>query len=124
MRSPLPDDLATIVTWPRLKRYCYFFEEAVETNQIWTLYRGSWAIEQSNGYQTFPLWPNGAFATICAIKQWQYFKPIQFTIEIVLNEVIPMLDNSLWFPSIFQTPSDRGTIINTQLLKDELLGLM
>ncbi|MDE1465966.1 hypothetical protein [Spartinivicinus poritis] len=49
---------------------------------------------------------------------------MQFTVEIVLNEVIPMLDNSLWFPSIFQTPSDRGTVINTQLLKDELLGLM
>ncbi|MCX4027174.1 DUF2750 domain-containing protein [Endozoicomonas sp. SM1973] len=124
MQSPLSDDLATIITWPRLKRYCYFFEEAVSTNQVWALFRENWAIEQSNGYHIFPLWPNEAFTTICAVKQWQNFNPIQFNIKTVLGELIPILDNNLWFPSIFQTPFDRGTIINTQLLKDDLLDLM
>ncbi|WP_163836649.1 DUF2750 domain-containing protein [Spartinivicinus ruber] len=124
MRSPLPDELATITTWPRLKRYRYFFEEAIRTNHIWTLYKNRWARTETNGYHTFPLWPSEAFATICAIEEWHQYKPIQFTVEIVLTEVIPMLDNSLLFPSIFQTPTDSGSVINTQLLKDELLQLM
>lgn len=121
MLSPLPDELVSVATSPRLRRYLYFINEVATTKKVWTLYKDRWAIAETYDYQLFPLWPDKPFAEICAIKQWKHYRPMLFTLDIFLSEVMQMLDNSLLFPSIFDTPYDSGTVINTQLLKDDLL---
>ncbi|WP_163832490.1 DUF2750 domain-containing protein [Spartinivicinus ruber] len=123
MRSPLTDELNKITTLSRLRRYQYFMKEVAINKEVWTLYKGHWAINYASGYQLFPLWPNESFALACAIQNWQQFKPIKFSLDILLTDVIEMLDKHLLFPCIFDTPFEQGSVINTQLLKDDLLNV-
>lgn len=103
-------ELATVLAMPGPERYEYFVKQVAGGGKVWGLYRDGWALAGAGQQQVLPLWPNEQFAEMCAAGPWEGHLPASFSVQELLDVVLPKLAESALVPGIFYTPTDQGVI--------------
>jgi hypothetical protein len=109
------------VRLPALQRYEYFVATVARSRQVWGLYRNGWALAtKDDGTLVFALWPERAFAQLCAEFEWEGYAPQAFGLDELLDDLLPQLQQDGILPGIFRTPGSKGIMPTPGLLKVDL----
>lgn len=112
--------IEAVINLPGPKRYQHFVKVVADWKEVWGLYQDGWALASSeDGKQIFPLWPAREYAQLCANKEWAGYEPKSFSLEDLMDELLPNLEEDDVLPGIFYTPFDFGVTPSVdQLLTD------
>ena len=104
------------------ERHDYFIQQVIETGEIWALCGEGWATFQDDaqGFQLFPIWSNKASAAMNIEGEWQAFEPRSFTIQQLIDELAPTLEQANIYFSLFKMPTDSGLIVSSRLVVKRL----
>jgi hypothetical protein len=113
--------LQETVMLPGPQRYEYFIRRVVDTGTVWSLYRQGWALaKKEDGTLVFPLWPDREFATICADYEWTGYAPQSFSLDELVRELLPQLEQDGIAIGVFYTPGARDVMPSAGLLLRDL----
>jgi len=112
--------LAAVVTLAGPERYEYFIRRTAEAREVWGLYQDGWALAKTDdGTLVFPMWPANEYATLCAEFEWDGYDAQAFSLEELIEELLPQLEEDSVLPGVFYTPGDKGiTPTVAQLIGD------
>jgi hypothetical protein len=103
------------------QRYEYFIRRVAQTGTVWGLYRNGWALaKKEDGSLVFPLWPDREFATICADYEWTGYQPQSFSLDELVDELLPQLEQDGIATGVFYTPGARDVMPSAGLLLRDL----
>lgn len=103
------------------QRYEYFIRRVAQTGTVWSLYRNGWALaKKEDGSLVFPLWPDREFATICADYEWTGYEPQSFSLDELVDELLPQLEQDGIATGVFYTPGARDVMPSAGLLQRDL----
>ncbi|MGO4478756.1 DUF2750 domain-containing protein [Massilia sp. 2TAF26] len=103
------------------QRYEYFIRRVAQTGTVWSLYRNGWALaKKEDGNLVFPLWPDREFATICADYEWTGYEPQSFSLDELVDELLPQLEQDGIATGVFYTPGARDVMPSAGLLLRDL----
>ncbi|WDE07031.1 DUF2750 domain-containing protein [Thalassomonas viridans] len=102
------------------KRYAHFVKVIADWEEVWGLYQDGWALASTeDGETVFPLWPAKEYAQLCAEKEWVGYQPESFSLDELMEELLPNLKADGVLPGVFYTPLDKGVTPSVeQLLAD------
>lgn len=113
--------LQAVVALPGVRRYAVFIKIIAGTEKVWGLYRDGWALAaQADGSLVFPMWPASEYARICAAYEWEHYEPQAFTLDELLNDLLPRLEQDGVMPGIFYTPGNQGITPSIQVLRHDV----
>jgi len=113
--------LQAVVMLPGPQRYDYFIRRVAESGVVWGLYGQGWALaKKDDGTLVFPLWPERAFAALCADYEWTGYVPHSFALDELLNELLPQLEQDGIVTGVFYTPGARDVMPRAALLRKDL----
>ena len=113
--------LADVVTLPARQRYTRFVQQVAESGEVWGLYRDGWALAKTDdGTLVFPMWPASDYASLCAEYEWDGYDAQAFSIEELLDDLLPQLEQDRVLPGIFYTPGDKGVTPSVAQLRADL----
>lgn len=114
-------DIDNLLKGPAQNRYDYFVKKVLEEQKVWALYSDNWALSgTSEGKMVFPLWPDKAFAELCATGDWSAHKAVALALDEVVENLLPQLAEKDILPGIFFTLED-GSV---EVEMDELLSAL
>ncbi|OON59590.1 hypothetical protein B0920_23690 [Massilia sp. KIM] len=115
--------LAAVVTLPGRDRYEYFVKRVADSQEVWGLYQDGWALAKTDdGTLVFPMWPASDYASLCAEYEWDGYDAQAFSIEELLDDLLPQLEQDRVLPGIFYTPGDKGVTPSVAQLRADLAG--
>jgi hypothetical protein len=113
--------LQAVIMLPGPQRYEYFVKRAAETGVVWSLYRQGWALaKKEDGTLVFPLWPDSEFAQVCADYEWTGYSPQSFSLDELMTELLPQLEQDGIVTGVFYTPGARDVMPTAGLLRTDL----
>jgi hypothetical protein len=113
--------LAAVVTLPGHDRYAYFVKRVADSQEVWGLYQDGWALAKTDdGTLVFPMWPASDYASLCAEYEWDGYDAQAFSIEELLDDLLPQLEQDRVLPGIFYTPGDKGVTPSVAQLRADL----
>jgi len=109
-----------VVALPGAKRYEHFIKVVVNWEEVWGLYQDGWALAATDdGKKVFPVWPAKEYAALCAAREWSGYEPTSFSLDSLMDELLPNLKRDGVLLGVFYTPSDKGiTPTIDQVLED------
>ncbi len=112
--------IEAIVALPGQKRYSHFIKTIADREEVWGLYLDGWALAVTgDGDEVFPMWPAKEFADICARNEWINYEATHFSLDELMDELLPNLKNDNVLPGVFYTPEEKGVTPSVdQLLSD------
>lgn len=114
--------LAAVVTLPGPERYEYFIKRVADAQEVWGLYQDGWALAKTDdGTLVFPMWPASDYASLCAEFEWDGYDAQAFSIEELLEDLLPQLEQDRVLPGIFYTPGDKGITPTIAELRSDLI---
>jgi hypothetical protein len=116
------EQLKTVVRLPAPQRYEYFVKRVAETREVWGLVRGDgWALaKKDDGTLEYAMRPDREFAQLCAEFEWEGYVPQSFSLDELLDDLLPQLQQDGLVPGIFRTPGSKGVMPTPNLLKVDL----
>jgi Protein of unknown function (DUF2750) len=113
--------LADVVTLPARQRYTRFVQQVAASGEAWGLYRDGWALAKTDdGTLVFAMWPASEFADLCAEYEWDGYEPQAFSLDDLMSDLLPQLEEDEVLPGIFYTPGDRGLTPTATTLRVDL----
>ena len=114
--------LAAVVTLPGPERYEYFIKRVADAQEVWGLYQDGWALAKTDdGTLVFSMWPASDYASLCAEYEWDGYDAQAFSIEELLEDLLPQLEQDRVLPGIFYTPGDKGITPTIDELRSDLV---
>jgi hypothetical protein len=114
-------EIQAVLELPSEQRYRYFIQRIVDTEIVWGLFDDGWALaEDSNGIGIFPLWPASEYAQLCAKDDWVNYKPESFSIEELVDTLLPKMKENNVLPGIFYTPDLKSIIPDIDLVISDI----
>ena len=122
------EQVKAVVRMPAPQRYAYFVKRVAASGVVWGLYRNGWALaKKDDGTLVFAMWPDEEFARLCAEFEWEGYAPHAFSLDELLGELLPQLQQDGLVAGIFRTPGSKGVMPTPGLLRvdieDELRSL-
>jgi hypothetical protein len=113
--------ITAVLAMPGKDRYRHFIKKIADSETVWGLFSDGWALAGTDdGAEVFPLWPAQEYAALCAVGAWDGYAPKSFTVDELLDDLLPMLENDGVLPGIFYTPQDKGVTPAIDLLRSDL----
>lgn len=104
-----PKQIQSVLALPGPQRYEHFIKIVADWEEVWGLYQNGWALAGTgDGVTVFPLWPAKEYAVLCANRRWADYEPKSFSLDGLINELLPKLKRDQMLPGIFYTPEDQG----------------
>lgn len=114
--------IEAVLALPGEKRYKHFIKRIADTEVVWGLYRDGWALAATDdGIQVFPMWPAREYAALCAVDEWTGYEPREFSVEDLVNELIPQFLIDGTRPGIFYTLKNKGVTPSAELFKADVV---
>lgn len=102
------------------KRYEYFVKKVVDSEVIWGLNNGGWAMTlDDKGESQIPFWPSKEFALFCATDEWENYIPQPIDLHEFLDEWLPGMAKDNYNASIFFNKRD-SAILSSLVLEGDL----
>ncbi|HSP81807.1 MAG TPA: DUF2750 domain-containing protein [Myxococcaceae bacterium] len=113
--------MQAVLRLPAERRYTYFLQRVVESGEVWGLDGEGWALAlDDEGRDVLPLWPAPEFAAICANRLWSGFQPRSIPLPVLLDNVLPQLEEEGMPVGIFFTPTGQGHPVSARELIEAL----
>ncbi|VXC85437.1 conserved hypothetical protein [Pseudomonas sp. 8Z] len=104
-----PKQLAAIIALTGEERYQYFVKVVSDWQEVWGLYMEGWALAGTDdGATVFPMWPAKEYAEACAENEWAGYEPKSFSLDELLNDLLPRLKSDGMLPGVFFVLSGKG----------------
>jgi hypothetical protein len=115
-----PRKLQAIISLPGPDRYSHFIKVAADQRKVWGLYLDGWVLfGTETGQPAFPIWPDKAYAELCAVEDWKDCEPEEIDLDDLMDDLVPKLKTSKDLLVVFPTPSCEGVIPDMdQLISD------
>jgi hypothetical protein len=115
-------EVREILALPRDGRYASFLQHTADWEEAWGLKDDNgWIVRGGDSDdETFPLWPHAAFATLCARGPWVGTVPGRISLDELLDDLLPLLEEDAIAVEIFPTQEDRGTVMTARRLLQDL----
>lgn len=115
------DRMQAVLRLPAARRYAYFLQRVAESGEVWGLDGEGWALALDDaGRDVLPLWPTPEFAAMCATRLWSGFQPRAIKLHVLLENVLPQLEEEGMPVGIFFTPEGQGHPVSARELIDAL----
>lgn len=117
-----PKELETVKQLSPEDRHAFLIDQVLETGQVWGLCGEGWAsfLDDAQGIQAFPIWSEQGFAELNAVGNWEGFKAMPFTIQQLVDELVPELTQANIYLSVFKIPEDSGYLVEAESLGQKL----
>ena len=100
------------------KRHEHFVKVVSDWEEVWGLYEDGWALSATEDGQTvFPLWPAREYAILCAEDEWKGYRPEAISLNDLIEELLPKLEQDNVIVGVFPTPQNKGITISSQNLQ-------
>jgi hypothetical protein len=102
------------------KRYQHFLKVVADWEEVWGLYDNGWALSETDDKEVvFPVWPAKEYAELCVKNEWSGYKVVSFSLDELINDLIPSLKNDAVLLGVFCTPDSESVVVSgEQLLTD------
>lgn len=101
-------------------------DRAVHLVQLVADWEEAWGLKDSQGWvvseqtQAFPLWPHPQLARACAVETWEGAEPAPLSLEDLLADLLPLLEEDGLRVALFPTAGDPGMILAPSELRERL----
>ena len=115
-----PKQIETVLALDGPRRYEHFIKQVADSEQVWGLYRGGWALASTDeGLPVFPLWPAKEYAELCQQNDWVECEPLSIPLDELIEELFPDLENDGVLIGVFYNSTGDSVIRPvSQLLED------
>lgn len=104
-----PAQMKAVLALPGSERYEHFIKVVCDWQKVWGLYKDGWALAATDdGRGVFPLWPASEYAELCAIDEWAGYESRSFSLNDLLDDLLPKLKQDNMLPGVFYTPGNKG----------------
>ena len=118
-----PKKIEAVLALSGRERYEYFVKAVADWQHVWGLFDDGWALAQTDeGEAVFPLWPDEAYAHLCAKDAWAKFEPKQISLESLTHVLLPKLKLDGVLPGVFPTPFEKGVTSSVDELEAALIA--
>lgn len=107
---------------PPEARYASFVQLTADWEETWGLKDDNgWIVRGSNSHEAaFPLWPHPTFARLCARGPWEGTVPERISLDELLDDLLPLLEEDAIVVEVFPAPEGPGTVITAADLRRQL----
>lgn len=113
-----PKQVQAVLALSDGKRFEHFVKVVADRETVWGLFQDGWALAADDGgTRLFPLWPAREYAELCAINEWARYAPRSFSVDELLNVLLPKLQSDGVLAAVFVTPSTRGVPVEAEELR-------
>lgn len=115
-----PKQISAVIALTGDERYRHFVKVISDWQEVWGLYLDGWALASTDdGTAVFPMWPAKEYAALCAENEWMGYEPKAFSLDELLNDLLPRLKRDGVLPGIFFVLGGKGvTPTVDQLMHD------
>lgn len=101
------------------ERASAFFQLVADWEEAWGLKDSAgWIVSRDSG--SLPLWPHSAFAEACAHGVWESTVPESISIDELLEDLLPLLEEDGLRVAVFPAPDDPGIVMPPGDLRERL----
>ena len=116
-----PKKLESVSRLPSEERYGYFVRKVADFEKLWGLFDDGWAVmEDDDGSQVLPFWPEPEFAQALATGSWESYTPKSITLDEFLNCWLPGMSDDGMRPAVFPTAGGKGVVVDASRLRADL----
>jgi hypothetical protein len=120
VRSIRQKEIEAVLSLDAQGRFKYFIKHVVDEEGAWGLWKDGWYLMADEHGLVLPLWPAREFAVLCRVGEWAEHDPREISLELLLHNVMPTLEQRGMRAGIFPTPSGRGVVVSTKELSSAL----
>lgn len=104
------DEAQRLLALPAEDRATAFFQLLADWEEAWGLRDGQgWIVAKDTG--ALPLWPHEDLAAACARAPWEGAEPEPVSIDELLDDLLPLLEEDGLGIAVFPTPDDPGALM-------------
>jgi len=120
--TPLDAQQSALLDADGPTRYRHWLERCAATGLVWGLQgEDGWAlVGDEDGKVHFPVWPDAAFASACAMDDWSAYAPQSIPLAEFLGALLPNLAEQEWGLAVFPGPEGRGVHLTSDELRRDL----
>lgn len=112
-------EVAQLLALPASDRALAFFQLAADWEEVWGLKDADgWLVAKDT--EAFPLWPHAVFAEACARGAWEGTLPEPLSVDDLLEDLLPLLEEDGLQVAVFPVPEDPGVLMPPQEVVDRL----
>lgn len=101
-----------IAALPASVRQRLFLQLVADWGEAWGLRDGEgWILQRRSDGDVFPLWPHSEVAALCAQGRWEGCLPEPITLDEVLAELLPLLEEDGLRVAVFPSAEDEGALL-------------
>ncbi|MEI8321438.1 MAG: DUF2750 domain-containing protein [Alphaproteobacteria bacterium] len=113
-------EIENVINLPGGKRYKYFIGRVADIGKMWGLYDNGWALAGGDAMPLIALWPAPEYARLCAVSEWQHYKPMEVGVHDFLDKHLEDLKKDKIGLAIFYTPADNGVVPTYEKFENDL----
>lgn len=105
------------------ERYQYLVHRVAEWGEVWGLRtEEGWVVVEIDGMDCFCLWPSDDFARSCAVEEWEECVPERISLQELLDELLPALQEDGLRLAVFPTPGTETALVDARDFRDHVVA--
>ena len=113
------DELRRLQELPAADRAIQLVQLTVDWEEAWALTdEQGWVVSKET--DALPLWPHPELARACARGNWTGAEPAPLSLDDLLDDLLPLLEDDGLRAALFPTPDDPGEIVDPAELRRRL----
>lgn len=104
------DEAERMLGLPAADRVLTFFQLVVDWEEAWGLQDADgWVVGKDTN--ALPLWPHADLAQACARGPWEGAAPAAISLDELLDDLLPLLEEDGLRVAVFPSPDDGGALM-------------
>src|SRR3954469_24290011 len=104
------EEAGRLLALPAQDRAIQFFQLLADWEEAWALRDADgWVVSKAT--EALPLWPHPDFATACAQGAWEGAAPEPLSLDDLLEDLLPLLEEDGLKVAVFPSSEDPGLLL-------------
>jgi hypothetical protein len=113
------EEIGRLLALPAGDRAVQFFQLLADWEEAWALRDADgWVVSKAT--DALPLWPHSAFATACTQGPWEGAAPEPVSLDDLLEDLLPLLEEDGLRVAVFPSPDDPGLLLSPAEVRERI----
>ena len=113
------EEAGRLLALPAADRAVQFFQLLADWEAVWGLRDSEgWVVAKAT--DALPLWPHAAFAEACARDAWAGAVPEPVSLDDLLDDLLPLLEEDGLRVAVFPSPPDPGLLLAPEEVRERI----
>jgi len=113
------EELRALQSLPAVDRAVHLVQLVADWEEAWGLLDDQgWVVAKET--DAFPFWPHSDLARACARGNWEGAEPAAISLDELLADLLPLLEEDGLRAALFPTPDDPGVLLDAAELRRRL----